>query len=102
MKNEMSQVASTILSQLGGPRIRAMIGATAFLFDEDSLTVKFQARAAKRANTLIVRLADNDLYEVQLWSCRGTTVKQTASVSGVDASSLRRVVETESQLRLSL
>ena len=102
MNNEMSPVASTILAQLGGPRIQVMLGATAFLFDEDSLTVKFQARAAKRANTLVVRLSADDTYEVQLWSCRGFEAKQTSSVSGIYADALRRVIERETRLYLSI
>lgn len=96
-------VANTILAQLGGSgRLSAMIGAHNFGGTNDSLQLKFRARAKNASNTVKVRLEADDTYTVEFWACRGVSARKVSEKSDVYADNLRAVFEHETGLYLSL
>lgn len=94
----MTNIAQTILAQLGGNQFRAMTGA-ALLAGERSLTVK---PALGKASAVVVTLDASDTYTVQVYRGRGLKMREIKAVSGVYCDTLREVFEAETGLRCTL
>lgn len=99
-----NQVAETILAQLGGARIAVMIGAKHIMHDGNKLIVRFAAKATNKANHFEVELAADDTYTVTFWKIGrgGLDCKEISSTRMVYADQLKRFVEKETGLYLSL
>lgn len=82
------EVAKTILAQLGGGRLRAMTGARDFTAVENGLRFRVPMRTKNGANVVEVKLTPADLYDVEFWSVRGTSVKLKGKDAGVYADEL--------------
>lgn len=91
------RVAETILEQLGGSRFLAMTGARNLVGSSNSLT--FKLPAAGKVKHVRIELTAADLYNVTFYGLRGRVLEE---VAGVDASSLRAVIERHTGLYLSL
>lgn len=96
------QVAKTILSQIGGNRVVAMIGAHSFTGTENALTFKFKARASNSSNCIRITLTPDDLYKVEFISLRGKSVKTKGEFDSIYAEDLKHLIEKETRLYLSL
>lgn len=95
-------VAQTILDQLGGSKFYAMTGAHC-IASEDHLHVVLP-RAARRINSIVIRLQADDTYTV-LFNRRtrhGMRITQVASEHGVHAEDLQRLFTSHTGLETSL
>jgi hypothetical protein len=100
--NETS-VAEIILSQLGGAgRLTAMIGAHSFTSDGPALCFKFKAKAKNKAKAVKVTLASDDTYTLEMWSMRGLDCKKVTELDGLYCDNLKRAIESETGLYLSI
>jgi hypothetical protein len=95
------QVANTILQQLGGGRFIAMTGSKNFVGRENGLSFSV-GRNDAGVNKVRVILTPADVYTVEAFRVRGTTVKLIGSREGVYCDNLRAVFETLTGLRTSL
>lgn len=75
-----TQVANTIVQQLGGRRMQVMTGVKQFVATSDSLGVRF------RLNRKIydIRLNDNDLYDIKQLHLKRTTCDEVVDESACD------------------
>ena len=92
-------VAQTIADQIGRVAF-VMMGAKNLLGSEDHL--QFQIRGSKKVNRIVVKLEPSDTYTVKFYTGSALKIRQVAEVSDVYADSLRRVIESETGLYLSL
>lgn len=90
---ENRQIASTILEQMGGNRLRVMTGAKNFLALDRGLSFRIPGKgfAKQNINHIRIMLNGNDLYDVTFQVIRGTTVKTVAEVSDVFCEDLQRI-----------
>ena len=95
-------VANTILQQLGGKKFLMMVGAKQATGTENSLGVKFTAKAKNKANFLRVRLNAMDTYDVEFLSLRGLNSSIKGYIEGVYADQLQAVFTKETGLYTSL
>lgn len=80
----MTQVAQTILQQLGGNRFCVMTGAKNFVGGENTLQFKLPARFAKQGiNVVKVTLNALDLYDVEFGKLWGVNYKVIETVEGL-------------------
>jgi len=107
----MTEVAKTILAQLGGGRFVAMTGARKMSGDEDTLLIHLPARFAKDGITAVkIKLEANDTYTMTFYKVTkargqwtgGTTYLTIAEVEDVYNDSLRSVFESKTGLATSL
>ncbi len=64
-KDERTQIAQTIIDQLGGlGKISAMVGANNFLIEEAGIS--FQFKGCRKAKKCIIDLLPSDLYRMRL------------------------------------
>ena len=97
----MSQIAQTILKQLGGnQRVAIMTGADQFLAGDRSLSFKF--KNSKTANAVLITLERDDTYTLKFTKIRGLKFTDVATVEGVYFDGLIDVFEKTTGLRLSL
>ena len=82
-----SQVAKTILQQLGGNRFIAMTGAKNFGSSSKSLQMKI-GRNSKSISHVVITLKSSDLYDMEFIRIRGTSRKVVKKVTGVYADML--------------
>ena len=76
-----SQVAKTILQQMGGAgRIKAMTGAKHFMADGRSVSFKFPNKGAKKPNYVKITLTPADLYDIEF----GRVGKRSMKISAQD------------------
>ena len=78
----MTPVAQTILDQLGGRRFLVMTGAKNLVYSDNSLQMSLPRNKAK-ANKLIIKLNDLDLYDVEFGSIRGVNYTVKARTENV-------------------
>jgi len=98
---EDQKIASTILMQLGGHgRLGVMIGAKFFLAVERGLS--FQFKRSRHFNAVRIKLNAMDLYDVELFKIRGTSIAKTEKIEGLYADQLKSVMEAKTGLALSL
>ena len=96
------KVAEMIIKQLGGiGRLQAMIGAKDFVGGPDKVQFKWKAKAANKANCLVVKLTPADEYEVEFWKIRGFKMDKVSEHPAF-AGTLKELFERETGLYLSL
>lgn len=98
MQTDMT-VANEIRNQLGHAAF-VMMGARNLVGDEKSLQFKIQG--SRKATHVRITLDPTDTYTVEFMKVRGYDVKTVASLSMVYADGLRKVIETNTGLYLSL
>ena len=100
----MSTVADTIWAQMGGRKAGAMIGVKHLVGGENTLDVRYAAKATNGANHVRVTLDPSDTYTVTFYKIgKGAlSVKEIKAIPMVDAGSLRRLFTAETGLDLSL
>ncbi|QIG67922.1 hypothetical protein EVB53_120 [Rhizobium phage RHph_Y60] len=88
----MTTIANTILSQLGGARFTAMVGAKNLLNGGDYLQFDLGRGALNKATKCRVTLR-NDLYRVTFfkWNRKALTADVVGEYEGVYASDLQTV-----------
>jgi hypothetical protein len=96
------EIAGTILKQLGGSRVSAMLGVKNFMAIENGLQISFSAKAKNKANVIRIKLNANDTYNVQFIKVRGFDVTDIDEAIGVYADNLKAAIETRLGLALSL
>jgi len=94
------EVANTIRAQLGNGAF-VMMGAKNLVGSENSLRWKV-GRNAKRVSLVEVELAPDDTYTVRFYRVRGFDCNLLSEVEMVYADSLKRVIESNTGLYLSL
>lgn len=101
-----SDVAQTILEQLGGNRFAAMIGVRHALARPDGVGIRFSAKAADKINHIEIDLdAGSDTYSLHFWHIpRAVTAtpREIVAEHGVHAADLKRLIEAHTGLALSL
>lgn len=86
-----TEIAETILQQLGGNPFIAMTGAKTFVAIEEGLQFKI-GRNMRRANTVRVVLdRGTDTYSIEFWQCTKHRDLIRESRQGVHAEELQRV-----------
>lgn len=104
MSAAISPIAETLIAQLGGAgQLRAMLGTTLLVADENSVCFNF--RMVRKANRCRVTYVPGlDLYRMEffLMGARCTTCKVVASFDQVYADQLRGLFESVTGLRMSL
>jgi hypothetical protein len=99
----MSEIASTILKQMGGSsRLNAMIGATGFLSIKNGNGVSFRFKGSKIANYVEITLNSLDTYTVRFVKIRGTEVKEVKTEPIVYCDGLKPLFERTTNLYLTL
>lgn len=102
----MMEVANEILRQIGGAgRLKAMIGAKNFTGDsqkDNYLGFHFQAPAKNGSNYIKITLNDMDLYDVEFGKIKKFTYEVVSTTEGAYNEDLKRVIELETGLYLSL
>jgi hypothetical protein len=102
-----SQIAKTIVEQLGGLRmISMMIGIKHILTSELGVDIRFKAKAAHGCNHINISLDQStDTYIVTFWRIPRALEASPVELSqlpGVHADQLRSVIENYTHLRLAL
>ena len=101
--NRNREIAETIALQLGGlRRLGVMVDLKFAEVVPNGLAFRFKARAAKRINHIAIKLEPSDTYTVEFWSVRAGACRKVSEYSDVYADSLRRIIESETGLYLSL
>lgn len=95
-----NQVAQTILAQLGGNKFLAMTGARDLVNHDDGLSFKV-GRNDKKITHASVRLL-GDLYDVECFRVRGTTIALVAKDERLYAHQLAPAFECATGLLVSL
>lgn len=88
-------VAKTILAQLGGNKFVVMTGARNIAGSEQdkSLSFKLPMKTKNQCNYVRITLTPNDLYRVEFFSLRATTLKVKGSVDDVYCDQLLNTFE---------
>ena len=98
-----TEVAETILEQLGGQKMIAMTGASGFIARHDGLYFKLPSRKINKVAIHYDREAD--LYNVAFFFMRfgrNFTIKTVAQFAGLDVEQMRAAFVDVTGLRLSL
>jgi hypothetical protein len=100
----MTNVANTILNQLGANRFISMTGAKMFVGGSDMLMFSLPARSTKNGiNKVRITLLPNDTYKIEFMKIRGTSpIKMVSETSGVYADTLRQIFTNETGLYTNL
>ena len=97
---ENKQIASTILSQLGGSKISAFIGAKHFIAIENGLQINFKAKSKNKSNVVRIILTPDDLYKVEFAYSRGMNYYVRSEFDGIYCGQLIELFEKETGLFL--
>lgn len=98
----MDQIATTILSQLGGNRFLAMTGAKPTMYGERKLSFRLP-RAKKSINHLTVTLRADDTYDMRFGTLIGSRpYAEKDRFEGVYADDLQRLFTEATGLYTSL
>lgn len=97
----MSEIAKTILAQLGGNRFCAMTGAKNFVAGSRSLRFNV-GRNEERVNIVTVELTARDTYDVKFMRSRGLDVAIVSEAEDVYADMLRPVFTDGTGMRCAL
>lgn len=102
MSARAQEIASTILSQMGGMgRIKAMTGAKNFVAHEDGVSFRI-GRNSNGVNYVKVTLTPADLYDVEYGAIRGHNYKVKAKSEGLYNDMLKRDFERNTGMYLTL
>jgi hypothetical protein len=93
----MSQVAQTILQQLGGNRFAALTGANSFVAGEYDLTMRLP-----RGKGMRIKLNAMDTYDIDYFAIRGTEVKDLGHREGIYCDMLQDTFEELTGLYVTL
>jgi len=94
------EIASTIISQLGGfNKLTAMTGAYNFVALDSGVAFKIKNRSA---NYIKIILTPMDLYDLEIGRIRGTTYKVVKSANGLYSDQLKPIIEKTTGMYLSL
>lgn len=93
----MSNVANTILDQLGGNKFAFMTGAKNFTTDGKALAFQIM-RNASGGNRVKITLNENDLYDVEFGSIRKFEYKVKKSFTDIYSEDLVRIFEQTTKL----
>lgn len=99
----MTEIQKTIIAQLGGNKMAAMIGLQSLgFYGDNTTTFKWAARGKRGINHLRVTLRPDDTYDMTF--NHQTRFKETAKASytGVYAEDLVRLFEETTGLYLTL
>lgn len=95
------EIAKTILTQMGGNKLKVMVGAKDFVAIENGLQFRFM-----RSNGInmvrIVLDGGADLYNMEFISMHGGSIKQKSHHEGVYCDQLTSIFEKETGLYTSL
>jgi len=98
-----TEVAETILVQLGSSRFITMTGARNFLMDGNALRFRLPSNFAKLGiNAVTVRLNGNDLYDVTFSKVSAIKSTVIAEHHDVYSDSLREIFTSETGLDTTL
>jgi hypothetical protein len=100
-----TQIATTILEQLGGRRFVMMTGAKNLIAHPNALSFKLPGGggfAKDGINYVKITLDPSDTYTVEFSRVRGRTVKTLHTVSDIYAENLRDVFTRATGLQTSL
>lgn len=101
--NTDTQVASTILAQLGANRFRVMTGARDFVALPDGLVFSIPGNNTKgRINRVKVRLMPSDTYTVEFLRVWGSDVKTVHISEDIYFDMLQEVFERHTGLATKL
>lgn len=99
----MSQIAQTILDQLGGRRFLAMTGARSLTAGENNLGFRLPARLTKNGGSgMRIELNAHDLYDLKLFKIVNLDVRTIEERSMVGAENLQSVFTEMTGLDTSL
>lgn len=97
------EIGQTILQQMGGVgRLRAMIGANAFMTHPDGLSFRFPNQKSSRGNYVKVTLTPDDLYDMEFSKIVKYQAKPVKRYSGLTFDQLIPVFQKQTGLRLHL
>lgn len=107
MSNDYTMtVANTIVSQLGGGRVRAMLGNVKFVAIEKEgcagLAMRFSNRLRSRGNYVEIILNASDLYDMTFFNRTAKSCKKVKTLEGVFAEDLIPFFEEQTGLYLRL
>lgn len=95
-------VADTIAQQLGGyNRVKVMIGVKSFIYSDNTLSMRFTAKAKAKINAILITLTPMDVYEVEFIRCWGTQRMVVEKCEGVYCDNLKWLIEEKTGLSLS-
>lgn len=95
------EIAKTILTQMGGNKLVAMVGAKDLTAIENGLSFRFMR--SNGMNCVRITLDEGkDLYEMEFLSVHGGTIKQKAHHTDVFCDQLTFIFEQETGLVTSL
>lgn len=77
----MSDVAKTILQQLGGSKFVAMVGAKNLGSTSNSLSFKISAKTTNKATHCTISLNQSDLYNMKFFKCRGSNISEVGEMN---------------------
>lgn len=99
---EGNDVAMTILKQMGGNRVKAMLGVKQFIAHGDALSFKFSNRKASKGNYVKITLRPDDTYDMEFSRIVKYEAKSVKKYKGIHADQLKPIFEKQTGLRLSL
>jgi len=107
MSNDYTMtVANTIAQQLGGGRVKAMLGNTRFTAVErdglPGLNLKFSNRQRSRGNCVEILLNGSDLYDVTFYNVTRKSCKKIKVLNDVFVEDLIPFFEEQTGLYLRL
>lgn len=97
----MTNVAQTILNQLGGNEFRTMTAAKDFVYSEDSLQFKIGGNS-KRILKVAITLAPSDTYSMAFFKKGNIIPTLVSEHSGVYCDQLQALFTAETGLDTSL
>lgn len=97
----MSNVANTILAQLGGNKFIAMTGAKDISSEKDALNFKLPKMAKNKSNFITIKLV-NDEYTIKFFKYAKFDLTEISKFDNVQASDLTKVFERETGLATKL
>lgn len=96
------EIAIMIIKQMGGMgRIKAMVGATNFIYGDSN--IKFHFKGNKEMNIVEIQLTDMDLYNMKFYKYKPKKVEliDVKEIKGLYDDMLKPVFESETGLYLS-
>ena len=100
------QVASTILSQLGGNKFVIMTGAKQIVFDsgkDEQGAIQFKiGRNSSKANIVKIELRGDDTYTMKFFQYRKMELKELKAYEGIYCDQLRSIFTDYTGLFTSL
>ena len=102
--NETMEIAKNIMTQLGGNRLQAMIGAYNFVAETNGNYLRFRFKGSRKFNMVTITLNALDTYDIefQKYSPSKFTTTTVENFEGAYADMLVSVFENTTGLYLSI